>query len=498
MILKVIEEKDIFDVIIIGSGIGGLTSGAFLSKEKKKVLILEQHSIVGGYLHGFYRKKIFFDSAVYSIAGCGNNGYVNYVLKKLSLEKEFNFIEYNSIYKLISPIGEWCLPVGIDNFYSYLSNLFPNQSINIRNFIDEGIALYNLFEKEKFNESIDKDKYSEMLAKWGTKSYKEFIDSFITDEKLSFLLYSLWLFCALPDSKTSALYSVLMLFIHIIESSHYIEGGSDRLAKILARYISDNGGIIKYNTMVNEILFEDGKAHGVVTSDGTKYFSKVVIANCSAKMVVNDLIKNSDNIPNILKRRINKLSPSLSCFALYLAVKTNSETKDPFFEANQIFYLENIDNEKTYNEAIYGGLPYFSNLIITKIPTVNLEDRDIVRINIYSLVSMDKESDWSLKKEELTKALIDKMNNMFRNYIKEIVVYESGTPKTFYRYTLNSNGAMYGFENSHLPYNSLKIENNSGVKNLFFAGHWTKPGGSIYNAMTSGEKAYKLALDYLG
>jgi prolycopene isomerase len=492
-----IDEKDLFDAIIVGSGVGGLTAGAFLSKNGKKVLILEQHSVVGGYLHGFYRKKIFFDSAVYSIAGCGDNGYVKYVLKKLSLDKEFNFIEHDSIYKLISPIGEWRLPVGIDNFYNYLSNLFPKESNNIKRFIDEGILLYDLFEKEKFDKSIDKDKYSEMLSKWGTKNYKEFIDSFITDEKLAFLLYSLWLFCALPDSKTSALYSVLMLFIHIIESSYYIEGGCDHLAKVLAKYIADNVGIIKCNTMVNEILFESGIAKGVATSDGEKYFSRTIIANCSAKMVVNDLVKSVDNIPNVLKRRINKLSTSLSCFALYLAVKTNIDVKDPFAEANQIFYHENMDNEKSYNEAIDRGLPYFSNLIITKIPTVNSDDKDIVRINVYSLVSIDKEEDWALKKEELTKTLIMKMKNMFKGYIKEIIVCESGTPKTFYRYTLNSNGAMYGFENSYLPYNSLKIDNNSGIKNLFFAGHWTTPGGSVYNAMTSGEKASKLALEYL-
>ena len=86
------EEK--YDVIIIGSGAGGLISGAFLSKIGYKVLILEQHTLPGGYLHGFKRKGFFFDSAVYSLAGCGDNGYVTFLLKKLQLQDKFEFIAY--------------------------------------------------------------------------------------------------------------------------------------------------------------------------------------------------------------------------------------------------------------------------------------------------------------------------------------------------------------------------------------------------------------------
>ncbi len=482
-----------FDVIIIGSGIGGLTSAAFLAKDGKKVLVLEQHSLPGGYLHGFYRKKIFFDSAVYSIAGCGENGYITHVLKKLSLEKELKFIEYKSIYKLISPIGEYTLPVGIDNFYNYLSNLFPDQSTNIKRFIDEGIILYNLFEKEKFDEEIDQEKYREMLSKWGTKNYKDFIDSFITDEKLAFILYSMWIFCALPDSRASALYATLMLFVHIIESTHYIDGGCDKLAKMLVKYIESHNGIVRCNSMVDEILFEDGLAKGVVLSSGESYFSKSVIINCSPKSVVDKLIKDSSNIPNILKRRVGKLLPSLSFVAIYLAVKTNKNIRDPFAESNQIFYLEHMDNDRSYIESITNDTPYFSNLIITKLPSTNSSDKDIVRINVYSLASMDKESDWTAKKEELSRELFDKIDNMFKGYISEVIVCESATPKTFYRYTFNDKGAIYGFENTCDPYKGLKLENKSGIKNLFFASHWTKPGGSIYNAMTSGEEAYKLA-----
>ena len=64
-----------YDVIVIGSGIGGLTSAALLAKSGKSVLVLEAHDRPGGYAHGFKRKKYQFDSGVHLISGCGEQGY---------------------------------------------------------------------------------------------------------------------------------------------------------------------------------------------------------------------------------------------------------------------------------------------------------------------------------------------------------------------------------------------------------------------------------------
>ncbi|HOV13262.1 MAG TPA: NAD(P)/FAD-dependent oxidoreductase [Spirochaetota bacterium] len=484
-----------YDVIIIGSGAAGLISGAFMSKSGYKVLILEQHIIPGGYLHGFKRKGFFFDSAVYSLAGCGENGYIYYLLKKLGIENDLKFIEYESIYKARLPFGEYILPTGYDNFKNYLTTCFPDQKDNIYALMEEMLFLYNEIEFEKFGKPINDKIFFSIIQKWDKKSYKEFIDSFITDEKLRNLLYSLWLYCALPEDKASSLYGVLMLMIHIIESSHYIKDGCDNLAKILSSYIINHGGEIKYSSLVNEIITNEGLAKGVSLDNGEIYYSQVVISNANAKDSLKNLIKNQEILPNIIKRRVDKLDASISTFALYIVAKINNSEKSPFQEANQIFYLDDTNNNAVFDGVISKDYKPFKNLLITEIP--NIQKEGYRTYNVYSLMSFNRNDDWQAVKQTLASEMLEKVKGIIGKYWDEVYFVEAATPKTFYRYTLNTNGAMYGFENTCDAYKGAKMENTTGIKNLFLAGHWTKPGGSVYNAMTSGYKAYELTLEYL-
>ncbi len=484
-----------YDVIIVGSGAGGLIAGAFLSQSGYKVLILEQHTIPGGYLHGFKRKGFFFDSAVYSLSGCGPNGYIYYLLKKLNLLDNFDFIEYSSIYKAKLPFGDYTLPAGYDNFKNYLIEQFANEKENIESMMAEMLHLYEVIEFEKFGKPLDQKEFFNVIQKWGKKSYKEFIDTYINDTNLRTLLYSLWLFCALPEDKASSLYGVLMLTIHIVESSFYIKGGCDNLAKILANYIKNNKGDIKFSKTVNEFTTDNGLVTGVKTDSGEEYFAKVVISNASAKDTLKNFIKDQSYLPNLIKRRIDKLDPSISFFALYVVAKVDDRYLSPFDDANQIFYLEDSDNNLNFEGSLSEDKEPFKNLLITEIP--NIQKEGYKTYNIYSLMSYNRCSDWALVKGQLVDKMLQKVKNIVGDYWQEVYFAEGATPKTFYRYTLNTNGAVYGFENTSDGYKGAKMENTTGIKNLFLGGHWTKPGGSVYNAMTSGYKAFELAKDYL-
>jgi all-trans-retinol 13,14-reductase len=489
------KMNNCFDVIIVGSGAGGLTSGAFLSQKGYKVLVIEQHSVPGGYLHGFKRKGFFFDSAVYSIAGCGENGYVKYVLTKLGLENKLKFKEYNSIYKAKIPSGDYVFPTGKENFISYLSNIFPEESDNIKKMVEEMYFIYTIMEMEKFGNKVDSGKFMKILQKWGKKSYKEFVDFYIKNEKLKKLLYSMWIYCALPEEYASSLFSVLMFSIHIFESSYYIEGGCDKLARILTENIEENGGKVIFKSLVEEITIENDLAKSVKTSEGTVYEGKVIIANSSAKNTLQNMISDKNALSGVVKRRIEKLDPAISIFVLYIAAKIKKDVKSPFDEANQIFYLDGENNEEIYDGCLTDKAEAFRNFIMTEIPAIQKEGYRT--FNIYSLMDYNRVDDWGGVKKEYTEKMLEKILKIVGDYFEEIVVIESGTPKTFYRYTLNEKGSMYGFENTKDPYKGMKLKNETGIKNFFLAGHWTEPGGSIYNAMTSGYVAFELASEYL-
>lgn len=96
-----------YDVIIIGAGMGGLTAGALLAKDGLKTLVIEKHSIPGGYATSFKRKDFWFDSVLDAISGCHNGGWIWQAVKRLGLEKEielYGLTQSAQIYFLISDL----------------------------------------------------------------------------------------------------------------------------------------------------------------------------------------------------------------------------------------------------------------------------------------------------------------------------------------------------------------------------------------------------------
>ncbi len=135
-----LKEEDEYDVIIVGSGIGGLTCGVLLSKRGYKVLVLEQHCQVGGYCSSFQRKGFIFNSGVEDISGLWENGPVSYLLKEIGLKKEDLFVKNTTRY--IFKGKEIDVPPNLEEFIKLLSEMFPNEGGSLHAFFDEARKAY--------------------------------------------------------------------------------------------------------------------------------------------------------------------------------------------------------------------------------------------------------------------------------------------------------------------------------------------------------------------
>src|SRR3990167_1783206 len=175
------EIKPKYDVIVLGAGIAGLICGTFLAKSGKKVLIIEQHNIPGGYCTSFKRKGFIFDAAVHHIGGCGKWSVVGRCLKELDIKMDF--VQLDPMDSINFPSFSVDIPAEIDKYVDLLKKRYPHESEKLSSFFKEFIGLYRAtFSAER----------NKMLVKYQYLTYKDMLDSFFTDEQLKMVLSAQW------------------------------------------------------------------------------------------------------------------------------------------------------------------------------------------------------------------------------------------------------------------------------------------------------------------
>ena len=130
------DIKERYDVIVIGSGLGGLTCGALLAKNGFNTLILEQHTAPGGYCTSFKRKGFTFDAAVHFLEGLGDGGLFYRMLSALEIEKELEYYRMDPLYKVVYPDESIAIPADLNEYIALLSSKFPAEKQGITKLFD--------------------------------------------------------------------------------------------------------------------------------------------------------------------------------------------------------------------------------------------------------------------------------------------------------------------------------------------------------------------------
>ncbi|MEA2424844.1 MAG: all-trans-retinol 13,14-reductase, partial [Thermoleophilaceae bacterium] len=121
-----------WDVVVVGAGVGGLSTAAYLATNGKRVLVLEASKVVGGASQSFRRNRVFdFDCGAHYVGDCEPGGVIPTVLRGVGLEDEVHFtsLDPDRFDRLIGPDGfEFEVPRGWDEFESRLIARFPAET----------------------------------------------------------------------------------------------------------------------------------------------------------------------------------------------------------------------------------------------------------------------------------------------------------------------------------------------------------------------------------
>ena len=468
------EIKSNYDVIVLGAGIAGLICGTFLAKSGMKVLIIEQHSIPGGYCTSFKRKGFIFDAAVHHIGGCGKWSVVGRCLKELDIN--INFLQLDPMDSINFPSFSIDIPAEIDDYVELLKDRFPSENENLSLFFKEFLGLY----RATFS---NKEKH-QMIIKYQDLTFKEMLDSFFTDEQLKMVLSAQWGYIGSPPKEVSAIGMCQMLVNYLKDGAYFPVGGTQNFADAITQKFIDYGGHIMLSSRVIALHTDDNITKGVTTEKGKDFFADIIVSNIDPKQTFFSLM-NKNAVEESYLHKINTMKESVSFFLLYLGLDNKIDLKG----LKRGFYHTSTNTDYTDNDWFYISVPTGVDSSLAP------DNKQIISVVVSLRDNYDNIEDWVAYKSKMKEYTISYLENYVPNVRNHIEIIDAATPKTLYRYTYNSKGAAYGWAVTVDQTWFNRLQHTTPFKNLFLTGHWTNPGPGICAVVSSGWRVANVILN---
>jgi len=496
-----------WDAVIIGAGLGGLSCAAAFARQGFKPLVLEQHTIPGGYATTFKRPGGFvFDASLHS-TGVGERDGVPNLIDGFPEITDIEFVPHKVLYRAIFPDHDIRVPhKNADGYIKLLIDAFPDEKAGIESLFQTMRGLVSdLGRYQTAGGQVDMANFPKefpYLVKCFNSTWGAVLDSQIKDPKLKGVISALWGYFGLPPSKLASLYYILPVIGYLQGGGYYPIGGSQKISDALRRFIEERGGKVLLKTRVESILVKDHGAYGVKAADGAEYLGRVVVSNANAYDTVHKMMDEAEYLKAYLAR-MDTFSVSLSSFQVFLGLKRDL-IGEVGIKESEIFYETGYDAEEGYRQALNAevekggyGLTLYDNLYKGHSPE-GKNTLSIITLQGYEPwrkyeadYFAGKKDAYRAEKERMADVLIKKIEEtLLPGLSKAIEVREVATPLTNLRYTSNTRGAIYGWDQTLDNSEPRRLPHKTPIKSLYLAGAWTRPGHGYGAVIPSGLQCF--------
>lgn len=489
----------IYDVIVIGAGIGGLTCGALLAQRGFKVLLLEKNNFLGGCCSSFRRDDFLFDS-VHWFAGGGPDTFIGKMFKKIGIDAEF--IRYDPLDRFYYNDQKIIVPNGVETYRDSLIDRFPEEKEAICQFFLEMKHIYESFGIYIMGRARGKAMGFSTNKQIDNSTYQQVLDCYFKSNSLKAILSTQCPFVSMTPEEASAVAMMGMIYGYYKEGIYYPVGGVQSLPDKLGRYITQHNGRVMKKSPVVAMEVENNKITKVRLKNGQEYKARLLISNIDAKYLVNNLVQDNGGLNKEwtpYKNRVNSMQESMSVFLLYLGLNIPSEDlkeKTGWYIDGSLQELDKTPNISDFFRKVDGCL-----ISVPSALEPSLCPRNKSIMVLHTKVPSDlytEKTNWQEFKAFYEQKYLDYIDrHIWKDIRKYIEVKESATPKTINRFTNNSKGAVYGWTLTVEQQWNRRLPIHTPVDNLFITGHWSVPGGGLILSICSGWLASQEATDFL-
>ncbi len=479
-----------YDVVVIGSGVGGLIAANLLARDGAKVLLVEQHYMVGGFCSTFRRGGFTFDAATHFYPLLGNpDTLTGQLLVQLGVET--GWVKMDPVDTFHFPDGScFAVPASLDEYLAKLRGEFPHQAAALDGFFAEVREAYLLGLLYYF-----RGRETPRLAPYLGLTVREVLDRHIADRKLRLLLTADCPHWGSPPARTSFVFDAMLRLSYFL-GNYYPRGGSQAFADDLARCFEARGGHVLTSVAARRIVVEGGAARGVelealrgplsVVGHAGRYrvHCDAVLSNADLLHTWEELVP-PEHVPPDYVAGLRRLRPTYACFLTHLGL---TGVDAAALDAVQGYYWDDWDADGAGR-----GTVRFKLFVPTLFEPAMAPPGGQVAI-LQKVVEMDYEQTeaaggWQRHKQEVEDFLVAGLEEILPGAGAHIAVRSSATAHTSWRFTLNHQGAMLGWEMSPGQLGAGRPDITGPLEGLFTCGHWTRPGGGITPVIVSAQRA---------
>jgi all-trans-retinol 13,14-reductase len=481
-----------YDVIVIGSGIGGLTCASILVQiGKKKVLVIERHSKAGGFTHTFKREtKYEWDVGLH---------YVGQMQKGLPVRAIFDLITAGQVKwnRMPDPYDVFIYPgfrfgtrSGRLNLEHDLITRFPQEERAIKKYFNDLHRMSGWTSRFVLARTLPDWLHfiSHMITARGSgltaQTMGMYLQRNIRDPQLRALLMSQWGTYGLPPASGS-LVAHAAIVNHYMDGGYYPAGGSKTIADSIVPVIEQGGGRVLLNHQVTGIMIQDNRAIGVTAvkrkSDDSSeqiFLAPQVVSDAGARITYGQLLPGSYQHPFVTE--VRNYPGSVANVTLYVGFKEDPRRILPVRGENYWIY-DGYDHDDLYarrNELLKGE----ARIAFLSFPSLKRGEAQSHTAEIMSFVDYEwfkrwadqplkkRDQEYQQLKEKISQALLGLIEKHIAGFREQVAYYELSTPLSTEYYTGFPEGNIYGIPATPSRYKQKWISVRTPLKGLYLTG----------------------------